>query len=274
MDHRSQDTAIELLTAGRFSTLSLLSPKALRIYAERGLLVPFDTDPVTGYRFYHPDQVRLGWLISLLRGAEMPLEQVAAVVQADADSALAAIDTYESALTQRAAAGRFLLTRAREHYGETLMSEVITTVLPDQPVLSVLRRLYVDVIEEVIHESLAELRAVAHSAGLSEEGRPFGIFHSPVTPDSDGPLEIVLPVNDLAATTGDIRSVRLQGGSFAQRRLVGPETDFPAILGFYDEVRSWIDHEGHTAVGPPREIWHNSPQAAEPLELTIAWPYA
>lgn len=154
------------------------------------------------------------------------------------------------------------------------MTEVTTTVLPDQPVLSVLRRFPVDIIDTVIYESLAELRAVAQEAGLSEEGEPFGIFHAPVTNDSQGPLEIVLPVNDLAETSGDLRSFRLAGGRFAQRRLVGPETDFPAILGYYDEVHSWIDRSGHTSVGPPREIWHNSPQGAEPLELTVAWPYA
>lgn len=276
MHHRTDDQpALELLTAGRFSALSLLSPKALRIYAERGLLVPYRTDPDSGYRYYHPDQVRLGWLVSLLRGAEMPLEQVATVLAADAETALRAIGRFEATLTQRAEAGRFLLTRAREHYGETLMTEVTTIVLPDQPVLSVLRRLYVDVIEQVIVDSLAELRAVAETAGLAPAGEAFGIFHEPVTEESDGPLEIVLPVSGLvASTSADIRSYRLQGGRFAQRRLVGEETHWPAILGFYDEVHSWISRAGHTHVGPPREIWHNSPRDPEPLELTVAWPYA
>lgn len=274
MSLRTDVPAGELLTSGRFSTLSLLSPKALRIYAERGLLVPYRTDPDTGYRYYHPDQVRLGWLISLLRGAEMPLEQVASVVAADAETALAALDTYQHVLTLRGTTNRFLLARAREHYGETLMTDVTTTVLPDQPVLSVLRRFPVEVIDTVILDSLAELRAVAQQAGLTEDGEAFGIFHAPVTSDSSGPLEIVLPVTDLIDNGGDVRSYRLQGGRFAQRRLVGPETHFPAILGHYDEVRSWIDRAGHTAVGPPREIWHNSPRDSDPLQLTVSWPYA
>lgn len=113
------------------------------------------------------------------------------------------------------------------------MSEVTVAVLPDQAVLSLLRRFPVEVIETVIKQSLAELRTMAETTGLVEEGAPFGVFHAPVTQDSDGPLEIVLPVNDLVATPGDVRSYRLPGGHFALRRLVGPQTHFPAILGFY-----------------------------------------
>ena len=154
------------------------------------------------------------------------------------------------------------------------MAEITSVLLPSQPVLSVLRRCHVDAIEEVIHAGVDELREAATGAGLTIEGDPFGIFHAPVTTESDGPLEIALPVNGLTHTSGDLRSYHLQGGRFAQRRLVGPETFWPTILSCYDEVSSWVDQSGHTRVGPPRETWHNSPRDAEPLELTVSWPYA
>ena len=41
-----------LVSIGEFSRLSRLSPKALRLYDELGLLVPDHVDPVTGYRVY------------------------------------------------------------------------------------------------------------------------------------------------------------------------------------------------------------------------------
>ena len=40
------------LLAGRFGALTQLSPKALRLYADQGLLVPDRIDPATGYRYY------------------------------------------------------------------------------------------------------------------------------------------------------------------------------------------------------------------------------
>jgi PPM family protein phosphatase len=40
---------MELLTIGAFAKASRLSPKALRLYDELGLLVPALTDPLSGY---------------------------------------------------------------------------------------------------------------------------------------------------------------------------------------------------------------------------------
>jgi hypothetical protein len=40
-----------LMTAGQFGGQTLLSAKALRIYAERGLLPPHFVDPINGYRY-------------------------------------------------------------------------------------------------------------------------------------------------------------------------------------------------------------------------------
>jgi DNA-binding transcriptional MerR regulator len=46
-----------LLTIGAFATASRLSPKALRLYDDLGLLRPARTDPLTGYRRYAPEQL-------------------------------------------------------------------------------------------------------------------------------------------------------------------------------------------------------------------------
>ena len=92
----------------------------------------------------------------------------------------------------------------------------------------------------MVIDELRRLRAIAADAGLGEAGDPFGIFHAPITDDSDGPLEITLPVDGLAELEGDVRSHRMSGGLTAQREAVGSETDFPEILALYDEVYSWI----------------------------------
>ena len=42
------------LRAGEFGAAARLSSKALRLYAEEGLLVPASVDPATGYRLYSP----------------------------------------------------------------------------------------------------------------------------------------------------------------------------------------------------------------------------
>ena len=128
----------------------------------------------------------------------------------------------------------------------------------------------------VITGQVDRLRAIGAAAGLTVTGDPFGIFHAPITDDSDGPLEITLPVDGLlesADEDGDVRSYRLSGGQVAERFAESRETEFPEILAVYDEVHAWITSSGRTPIGPPREVWHNATQDPEPLRLPVSWPY-
>ncbi len=68
------------LLAGRFGAATRLSPKALRLYAEQGLLVPAHVDPQTGYRYYAPEQAPRARLIARLRELGLPVARVAAVL--------------------------------------------------------------------------------------------------------------------------------------------------------------------------------------------------
>ena len=68
------------LSIGEFSARSQLSPKALRLYQELGLLVPATIDPDTGYRFYEAAQFEQAHLIALLRRISLPLAEIKAVL--------------------------------------------------------------------------------------------------------------------------------------------------------------------------------------------------
>jgi DNA-binding transcriptional MerR regulator len=83
-------------TAGRFRSLTGLSDKALRLYAERGILVPAAVDPMTGYRSYAADQVRDGITLDLLRRSKIPLDGL------DADSRFAFEDHRAKRAMRRA----------------------------------------------------------------------------------------------------------------------------------------------------------------------------
>jgi DNA-binding transcriptional MerR regulator len=69
-----------LMPIGRFSRQTGLSVKALRHYAELGLLPPAAVDPDTGYRLYATAQVDRGEAIRLLRRLEVPLDGIATIL--------------------------------------------------------------------------------------------------------------------------------------------------------------------------------------------------
>ncbi|GLY90177.1 MerR family transcriptional regulator [Actinoallomurus iriomotensis] len=76
------------LTIGAFARAARLSPKALRLYDELGLLRPARVDPVSGYRFYEPAQLERARLVAWLRRLGMPLARIRIVCElAPADAA-------------------------------------------------------------------------------------------------------------------------------------------------------------------------------------------
>lgn len=61
---------------GTFAKASRLSPKALRLYDELGLLTPARVDPVSGYRLYAQEQLDRARLVAWLRRLGMPLARI------------------------------------------------------------------------------------------------------------------------------------------------------------------------------------------------------
>ena len=85
---------MELLTIGAFARAARLTPKALRLYDELGLLVPAAVDAESGYRYYDPEQLDEAELIARLRGIGMPLAEIAAVQAMPPDAAATAVAAY------------------------------------------------------------------------------------------------------------------------------------------------------------------------------------
>ena len=120
----------DLIAIGQFARASRLSPKALRLYDENGLLPPARVDPDSGYRFYRLEQLREATLIGLLRTAGMPLAQIRRVLD---DPAPVRIDEYEAALAGELTERRRILDYVRRFLKEELMFEVKTKHVDEQP---------------------------------------------------------------------------------------------------------------------------------------------
>lgn len=95
---------MELLTIGAFARASRLTPKALRLYDELGLLRPVEVDPVNGYRRYHPDQLERARLVAWLRRLGMPLARITVVCELSGARAADEIAAYWRAVTADTAA--------------------------------------------------------------------------------------------------------------------------------------------------------------------------
>lgn len=85
---------VELLTIGAFARACRLSPKALRLYDELGLLRPAEVDPASGYRFYRPSQLERARLVAWLRRLGMPLARIRLVCDLEPAAAAEEVAAY------------------------------------------------------------------------------------------------------------------------------------------------------------------------------------
>lgn len=67
------------MTIGEFARATRLTPKALRLYDELGLVRPAEVDEGNGYRYYHHDQLQTARLVARLRLIGLPLQHVKAI---------------------------------------------------------------------------------------------------------------------------------------------------------------------------------------------------
>lgn len=109
---------MDLLTIGAFAKASGLSPKALRLYDELGLLRPARVDPYTGYRYYAVAQLDRARLVAWLRRLGMPLARIRAVSALDGADAAREVRAYWARVEAETAVRRdlaaFLVTELTE----------------------------------------------------------------------------------------------------------------------------------------------------------------
>lgn len=92
------------MTIGTFARRSGLTASALRFYADAGLLLPAEIDPVSGYRFYGNGQLELAVLLRRLREIGMPLAAVKSVLGAGREEAVRLLDEHVNVVVSDAAA--------------------------------------------------------------------------------------------------------------------------------------------------------------------------
>jgi DNA-binding transcriptional MerR regulator len=264
-----------LLSIGAFARSTRLSIKALRLYAELGLLVPAWIDPETGYRFYTPDQGDRAKLIGLLRRLDMPLARIGIVLDLDGPSASREIAAFWAEVEAAAAVKRRLVAYLERHLegrGEPMYA-VETRDVPEQHVATITRNLTVGGLPAFIMDGYGHLAKHLTDADAARAGAFFVIYHGEVNDDSDGPVELCLPYRGDVRANGEIAVRTEPAHREAFTTITRAQVAFPTILDAYEAVETWIKREGHEMTASPREIYFTDADVApdEPF-CDIAFP--
>jgi len=123
------DETGRLMGIGDFARACGLTPKALRLYDDLGLLPPAEVDAVTGYRRYAPGQLETARLVALLRLVGMPLARIQTVIGLPPARAAEELLTYwrqvEADTASRGRVVRGLLARLAEENSMTTTTDTL-----------------------------------------------------------------------------------------------------------------------------------------------------
>lgn len=268
----------DLMPIGQFAKASRLSLKALRLYDRKDLLKPHRIDVHTGYRYYDEGQMERARIILLLRSIDMPLDEIKQVLAAPKSTSSDLVEHYWSEVESRMQHGR----RVVDHIHRILNGEekrmpytVDQKELADTMAISICDEVSIADLIPYIDRSIASLRSFAEETGLEVTAPPMGIYHGEVNEDSNGPVEICLPVEGEAVPTEVITIRTLKGGPVAYTYTTVEQARFPEILQAYDAVHDWIRQSGKHISESPREIYltpEGGGSQHEPF-IEIAWPF-
>ena len=238
-----------LIPIGRFSRVSRLSIKALRHYADAGLLVPAWVDPSSGYRYYTYAQATQAEVIRVLRSLEMPLDEIGEVLAADDDVVAKLMDRHYARLeAQLDHHSRMLafLRRLIEEEGRPMPYEVTVKEIPAQHVAVLRSRVTAQTIGDDVGRAFGALMGAVGQSGAGFAGPPFLVMTEVVDTDGsgEGAIEVGIPVEKpfagLGEVTGEERPAHLVAATVHRGRY---DEEGPA----YAAVEEWIRATGTRA---------------------------
>lgn len=247
------------LTAGEFRNRTRLSTKMLRLYADTGLLMPARVDPLNQYRYYDESQIPLARLIVLLRGLKMPLADIGRLLEAHDNQRPSIVDAYWERVESEHATMRALANYVISQFDpeRTPTMSVHTRTVNEATYVTEKKTVRPEQIPSFIEESGHRLFTIA-----SQFGGPAGalttIYNQEVNDESSGEIENAVPVAGPVSdsdVTAPVSVLTEPAGEHAYTRISKAQVKYPQILQAYDEVYAWLEKQGFTPSGRPREVY-------------------
>ncbi|MCM2465373.1 MerR family transcriptional regulator [Methanoculleus oceani] len=267
---------VDQIPIGTFSRITRLSQKALRLYDERGLLVPAARDICTGYRYYTYAQIERGIHIRHLLWLGFDLSEVETILSArergDAgmirDHFARRLAAAEQEIGRLHAIAEVLRTQDPLNGGFRM--SITEPVIKDIPAMRALSRRERGVYQEAIPGLIGELCAyVSPADGRQPAAKMTGpimfICHDEEYRETDADIEVAIPITgsvNLEGTAAEV--VTLPGGRFASVLYTGP---YPGVGKAYERLFAYMGEHGLASAGPSRELYLNDPAEVPEEEL-------
>jgi len=262
---------VKEISIGEFARRSRLSLKALRLYDERGVLVPSRVDHASGYRYYDTAQLEEARLVVMMRELQLPLKAVKELLACDPADAAARIAEHwrdaEAAHDARRELADYLVSRLSGK--RPVMYEVATREMPERSLLCLKRNVAVQEQWAFGKEFVAILRERPLPKIEGREGAFFCIYWSHPSADGDGLIEWCKPVPQ-----AEVRALAEQYPELTLRTEPAHLEMFVALPAGYGAVQWNLACESLDAWGPEQALEHEGDRLAlTPEDLGLRTTY-
>ncbi|NLX48814.1 MAG: MerR family transcriptional regulator [Methanospirillum sp.] len=273
---------VERIPIGTFSRVTRLSQRALRLYDERGLLVPADKDLCTGYRSYTYDQIGRGVTIGHLVALGFGLAEVGALLDARAvgDREIVRRLFTDRRTAVRAELGRLAAIEAALARGEAdqevFTMSITEPVIKEIPAMRVLScrgsGTYGETITRLIGKICATLAPRnCREPAFSVAGPIMTLYHDTGCREQEAEIEVALPVAGRVEVDDPALELRtLSATRVVSALYTGP---YPGISSAHEAVFKAVQALGLECDGPPREVYLNDPGTTPEQELMTEVQY-
>lgn len=248
-----------LLSIGEFSRATALTPKTLRHYHERGVLIPTHVDPSTGYRYYDASAIERARAIKLLRGLEVPLDEVRAILTECSDDAdalrfleahrevvigkLAHLQSIAQTLTTMIESEKAALAASRDNF------DVEEKDVPDQLVAGIRTTGRFDAAGPLY-------KKLGRAAGFGIAGKAAMLIYDEAYKEDGADFEPLFPVRKASDLGSEIHVRELPGGRALCLRHRGP---YDTSNVAYRRIYKACVERGLRPMVPSREVYLKGP---------------
>jgi len=276
----------QMMSIGVFSRRTGLTPKALRLYEQRGLMRPARVDGDTGYRYYAVRQLRQAEIIRLLRAFKLPIGRILEVLASTSSEELDRVLALEKQRIKREVrqlrAGHALLERMGALHAMAQQEPAVEQVeLPATVGLTAAFAAPREHFDRRYMPAVSRLRARAKNLGLRECAREIALL--PVDdverltmvlePHAMLRVEIFLPVHPPQVTDFSL-GLTVLPACLAARSAFGGDYWEGYRLAYASQLE-WLLASPFTLRGPVRERYLcGAREVADTAlhETELVWP--
>jgi effector-binding domain-containing protein/DNA-binding transcriptional MerR regulator len=277
---------VDQIPISRFSIITRLSPKALRYYDQKGLLVPETKDSITGYRYYTADQLDRGVRIKTLCNLGFRLEEIGSFLEAEAkgdSSTVEALLVEQLSKTQSEIARLQMIEALLKQKDEELMKmALIEPVIKEVPALRVLSRREKGALSATIGKTIGDLMAVVFDpknqrnlvkiagplmALYHEEGCTEGNADCEVDCWAEKEVDIEVAVPVVGRLEISDPSIELKSLAETKVLSVVHKGSYETLFLTYRDIFKYMAKSSLEIAGPIRELYLNDPAKTSAEEL-------